>query len=311
MIRVPAADLPALPRTRRAGRNRRIGRAVLAIAVSGPLMVSVVALVMHPERSDAHRLAVALEADGATVTADAAEARVAGKHDPEARAVLVVDGARVTAPLAAAVPSLPGSAREWEPLRADSGYTLPLVVRYLPSDPQEAMAEQDLAFWARPDAADSGLVVAGLGLVPAAVALLGWFLGGRPAWWRYGDPYSPTCWYCAHLGDQHTGTDTAPCRAVGRWSRRPCACPAWTTRRQHLLVTDDALVLWDGTRPVAIARENVVAVRGDSSRTGWSSALVIETTTRTLTLACVRGWSLTAVPVLRSWAGAGGRAATR
>ncbi|MBB2925489.1 hypothetical protein [Cellulomonas cellasea] len=301
VIRVAVA--PDLEQARRAGRNRKITRALLAITVSMPLLVSAIALLMYPGNERANQLALALQASGVTVTADAAEARVVGKHEPEARATFNVDGTPVTAPLVAAGPSLAGSAREWAPLPADSGYAPPLVVRYLPSDPQEAMAEKDVVFWARPGAANTGLLIAGLGLVPAGLALLGWFLGGRPAWWRYGDKYSPTCWYCAHFRDQHTGS--APCGTRGRWSRRRCVCPAWTTQRQHFIVTDDALFLWHGLRPVSIPRGDVVAVRGDSARLEWSSALVIETTTRKLTLSDIRGWPLAAIPTLQNWAGVG------
>lgn len=342
---IRTADPSGVPRARRAGRSRRIRRWTALTIVTVSLIVSVVAALSYRSSVRAHELALRLEGDGATATARTVEARTAGRYIEEVRATFDAGGRTVTALLVEAVPWGHDYAGDWKPLPARGADEWPLEVRYLPDEPTEAMVAADVASWTDPRSVSDVVWVSLLGLVPAALALLGWFVAGRPPWQRYFTKDGGTCWYCAHPKSAHalgdTDDDAGPpddARPEGagdgrahrtnasagalctpprpRFARadRPapaCPCPGWVDQRQHVVVGDDALHLWRGPRFVTIARETITAIRGDSTNLAWSSLVVVEARDRTLSLPVHAGWDVADVPALREWAGLAAPASTR
>lgn len=311
---IRAADPTSVVRARREGRRRTAGRAAVAIVVFAGLTTTFTSVSLHPRDERVHALALALEESGATTTADTVEVRIRGRNPVQVRATFAVDGETVTARLAEADPNLSDYPRDWVPLRERSAYELPLAVRYLPSDPSQAMAAVDVATWTDPDVVSEGVRLAWLGLVPAGVVVLLWLAAGRPPWWRYGTRISEVCWYCAHRKDEHVpaepaadgdgGTDR---HCLPHGSRltpaRPCSCPGWVPRSQHMVLTDDALLVWRRGRLRTIPRDAITDIRGDSATLSWSSTILVEARPRTVSLPVQAAWDVADVPTVRAWAG--------
>ena len=78
-------------------------------------------------------------------------------------------------------------------------------------------------------------------------------------------------------------------------------------QRVALVLTDDAVMLRRRWRPIAIARTDIRAVRGDiPGRPSWSNSLVLQLDDdRTVTLPTFGQTGKTLVPKLQEWAGVG------
>lgn len=349
LIRV--ADPSGVPEARRASRGRRVRRWTALTVVALSLIVTFIAASSYRSAVRAHELALRLEDDGATATARTVEARTAGRYSDEVRATFDAEGRTVTALLVEAEPWGHDYAGDWKPLPAHDADEWPLEVRYLPGEPTEAMIAADVEDWTEPASVRDVVWIGLLGLVPAVLALVGWFVAGRPAWKRYFTKDGGTCWYCAHPKSAHwksahprsadgprdtgdggpragasltrdvptgrpaddrvapipepVGPSCTPPRSRLSSADRPprgCSCPGWVDRRQHVVLGDDALHLWRGPRLVTIPRDTITAIRGDSTNLAWSSALVLETGDRTLSLPVHAGWEVADVPALREWA---------
>ncbi|GAA2720966.1 hypothetical protein [Cellulomonas aerilata] len=76
--------------------------------------------------------------------------------------------------------------------------------------------------------------------------------------------------------------------------------------RTRLVLSGDTLELRRRLRPVALARADVVAVRGDvRGRPTWSGQVLVETRTGTLRLPALEPGPGRLIPLLQEWAGVG------
>lgn len=327
-----AADPAVVVRARREGRWRSVRRAAVAAVLFVGLTTTFTSVSLHPRDERVHALALALQEGGVTTAAQSVEVRIRGRNPVQVRATFEAGGETVTAWLAEADPNLSDYPRDWVPLRERSAYELPLAVRYLPSDPTQAMAAVDVAEWTDAGVVSEGVRQAWLGLVPAGVAVLLWLVAGRPPWWRYATRIGDVCWCCAHRKDEHVlpgpgqddaerrqddaephaaehpaGTSTAGPHCLPQGSRltpaRPCPCPGWVAMAQHVVVTDSALLVWRRGRLRTIPRDAITGIRGDSANLSWSSNILVEAGSRTVSLPVVGGWDVADVPTLRAWAG--------